>query len=190
MTAFPGNWFERRAARRKAASEAYSGVLKAALVPEYYADRGVPDTFEGRAAMVTLMTSLACARISRLGGGEPARLMDQLNTRVLDGFDAAFREKGVGDASIARKVRTLAEGHSGLGKVMFEALGTSAEAAGGTHIAAILTRNGVVAAGEAPALAAALLALQARFSRQTDEEILYGRFDWDGADRAGQPGGA
>lgn len=176
MTAFSGNWFQRRAARRKAVSEAYQGLLKAALNRDFYAEGGVPDTFEGRARMVTVMTSLACVRLGQLGGEEAPRLMDGLNTRVLDGFDAAFREKGVGDASIARKVRTLAESHSGLGKALFAALGSTDEA----DMAAILTRNGVAPAGQVPALTAALLALQTRFCRQPDEEILHGRFDWGG----------
>ncbi len=189
MTAFSGNWFQRRIARQKAASTAYEGVLKAALVPEYYARAGVPDTFEGRSRMVTVMTSLACVRISQLGGAEARKLMESLNTLVLDGFDAAFREKGVGDASIARKVRTLAEGHSGLGKALFAALGAPDRAGREAVMADTLIRNAVTLPEQAPVLAATLLGLQARLERQADSEILHGRFDWSGAAAAGDVAG-
>ena len=181
MTAFSGNWFKRRSAQRKAAAEAYRGLLRHALEPDYYISGGVPDTFEGRAGMVTVLTSLACARLSRIEGPEPARLMARLDELVLDGFDAAYREKGVGDASIARKVRKLAQGHAGLGKVLFAAL-TAAD--GAEPVDAILRRNGVARSDRAGALAESVLALSAQLGRQADTEILHGRFNWIGV-----PGG-
>lgn len=182
MTAFSGNWFQRRSARRKAAAEAYRGLLRHALEPDYYIAGGVPDTFEGRAGMVTVLTSLACARLSRIEGPEPAWLMARLDELVLDGFDAAYREKGVGDSSIARKVRKLAQGHAGLGKALFAAL---TSAGGAEPVDAILRRNGVARADRAAALAESVLALGARLGRQADAEILHGRFNWIGV-----PGGA
>ena len=105
--------------------------------------------------------------------------MDEL---VLDGFDAAYREKGVGDASIARKVRKLAQGHAGLGKALFAAL-TGAE--GSEPVDAILRRNGVARPDQAGALAESVRALSARLAQQPDSEILQGRFNWIGAS-AGQ----
>lgn len=177
MTAFSGNWFQRRSARRKAAAETYRGLLRHALEPDYYISGGVPDTFEGRAGMVTVLTSLACARLSRIKGPEPARLMARLDVLVLDGFDAAYREKGVGDASIARKVRRLAQGHAGLGKALFAAL-TAAE--GAEPVDAILRRNGVARTDRAGALAGSVLTLGAQLSRQADTEIMQGRFNWIG----------
>ncbi|MBA3069994.1 MAG: hypothetical protein FP825_16100 [Hyphomonas sp.] len=178
MTAFSGNWFQRRSARRKAASEAYARLLSHALAPVHYAASGVPDTFGGRAGMVTILTSLACDRISRMGGPEAARLIQRLDELVLDGFDAALREKGVGDASIARKVRKLAQNHAGLGKALFAALQDADSHGQAARIADVLRRNGVVAATRAVSMATILLGLQARLARQSDEEILHGRFEW------------
>ncbi len=186
MAAFWGNWFQRRRTRRKAVSEAYQGLVRHALEPAHYAARGVPDTFEGRARMVTVLTSLACARLSRIAGPEPAHLITRLNAAVLDGFDAAFREKGIGDHSIARKVRTLAEGHSGLGRALFEALTAPDSPDLPEHLAEILRRNGVTASANAGVLASVLMLLCTRFEGQSDEEILQGRFDWSG-ESAGQP---
>ncbi len=185
MTAFSGNWFQRRSARRKAVADAYGGLLRHVLEPVHYTARGVPDTFEGRARMVTVLTSAACARLSQIPGPEPARVMERLNAAVLDGFDAAFREKGVGDHSIARKVRTLAEDHSGLGKSLFEAFTATDTGDLGLRLGEILRRNGVTVPESSGVLAAALIALKERFAVQKDTEILHGRFDWIG-DGAGQ----
>jgi len=178
LTAFSGNWFQRRSARRKAAAEAYRCLLRHALEPDYYLSGGVPDTFEGRAGMVTVLTSLACARLSRIEGPEAARLIVRLADLVLDGFDAAYREKGVGDASIARKVRKLAQGHAGLGKALFAAL---TGAAGAEPVDVILRRNGVAHPDRVGALSASVLALNAHLAEQPDAEILLGRLNWIGA---------
>lgn len=180
MAAFSGNWFQRRAARRKAAAEAYRRLLEHALAPVHYAASGVPDTFDGRARMVTVLTGLACVRLSRIEGPETPRLISRLNDLVLDGFDAAYREKGIGDASIARKVRKLAQGHAGLGKALFGAFTEGEPSGQATRVADVLRRNGVVAANRAVSMASILLVLLARLDRQADEEILHGRFDWGG----------
>jgi len=175
LAPFSGNWFQRAAARRKAASQAYRGMLAQALAPVHYLAGGVPDTFEGRARMVTVLASLACVRWSLIPGKDTAWLVQRLGSLVLDGFDAAYREKGVGDASIARKVRKLAEGHTGLGKALFAAFSAPDSVA---ELTDVLRRNGVVAAGREGDMAALLLRLQADQARQPDEEILEGRFDW------------
>lgn len=178
MIAFSGSWFRRRGALKKAVAEAHGRLVREALLPVHYETRGVPDTFEGRAQMVTAMTALACARFAGVGGPLAAELTERLNARVLDGFDAAFREKGVGDHSIARNVRTLAEVHTGLGRALLEALeaGDSRRA-----LVGVLQRNGVTRAETAGALAEALLAYQALFAAQSDTEILSGGFACGGS---------
>jgi cytochrome b pre-mRNA-processing protein 3 len=178
VTAFSGNWFQRRAARRKAAEAAWRGLLRQALEPGFYVTGGVPDTFEGRAAMVTVMTALVCVRLSRIPGPEPARLVSLIDRLALDGFDAAFREKGVGDHSIARKVRKLAETHAGLGKALFAALSASEEAGRAEALAGVLVRNGLVSPERAGALVRPLLTLRAGLEGLADGEVLAGRLDW------------
>lgn len=173
MIAFSGSWFRRRGALKKAVAEAYGRLVREALMPVHYEAHGVPDTFEGRAQMVTVMTALACARFADVGGPLAAELTQRLNVRVLDGFDAAFREKGVGDHSIARKVRTLAEGHSGLGRALVEAL-RQADSEGA--LADVLRRNGVTAPDKAGGLARAVRRYRDVFAAQPDVEILSGSF--------------
>lgn len=180
MIAFSGSWFRRRGALKKAVAEAYGRLLREALMPVHYEARGAADTFEGRAQMVTVMTALACDRFAAIGGPLAAEMTERLNERVLDGFDAAFREKGVGDHSIARKVRTLAESHSGLGRALMEALKGDSDDA----LANVLVRNGVSAGGQAAAMAAALRQYQALFAQQTEAEILSGGFACGGHEPA------
>ncbi len=173
MIAFSGSWFRRRAALKKVVAEAYGRLVREALMPAHYEAHGVPDTFEGRTQMVTAMTALACGRLADVGGPLAAELTERLNGRVLDGFEAAFREKGVGDHSIARKVRKLAEGHSGLGQALMAALkrGDSEGA-----VEDVLRRNGVTGAEKASALAGALRGYRDVFAAQPDAEILSGAF--------------
>ena len=180
MTAFSGNWFQRRAARRKAASEAYRGLLRHALEPAFYESGGVPDTFDGRAGLVTVMTTLACVRLSRIPEPDAARMVILIDNLALDGFDAAFREKGVGDHSIARKVRKLAQNHAGLGKALFAALTAAEEFGKAETVAGILIRNGVVIPERASALSGQLLALKRHLEGLPDAQVLSGRLDWPG----------
>lgn len=168
--------FPRRAAERRAAAQAYRRLLHHALEPAHYTHLGVPDTFEGRAGMVTLLTSLALLRLRRIGGPEAAALAARLDERVLDGFDAAHRETGVGDHSIARKVRKTAQAHAGMGKALFAALEVPDDAVDG--LAAVLRRNGMAVAPDESRLAAAARAMLSHLEAQPDAEILAGAFDW------------
>lgn len=171
-----GTLFPRRLAERQAAAEAYRRLLHHALQPRLYLDFAVPDTFEGRAGAVTLLSSLAFARLGRIGSAEASRMVRHLDGLILDGFDAAYREKGVGDHSIARKVRKLAQGHAGMGKALFAAL-TGPEDSGAA-VAAVLERNGLVPEDGARKLAGAARHMLDRLDGQPDAEILAGAFDW------------
>lgn len=181
MIAFSGNWFKRRGAMKKAVAEAYGRLLREALMPVHYETRGVPDTFEGRAQMVTLMTALACERLAVIGGPVAGEMTERLNARVLDGFEVAFREKGVGDHSIARKVRKLAETHSGLGQAAMSAL---RETDSPGELENVLRRNGVTGAADPGGLAGALRDYRVLFKKQPDGVIFTGEFACGGSDPA------
>ena len=178
MTGFSGGWFQRRKARKDAAERLYESVMKAALKPDWYESLGAHDTFEGRAQMVTLLTSLACGRLAQIGGANAGWLADALNKHVLDGFDAAYREQGVGDSSIARKVRKLAEAHSGLGRATFTALAADSTLEMTVALQDVVARNGVTEDDRAAELAAHLSALDRYLKSQADDQVLSGRINW------------
>lgn len=178
MTEVSGNWFKRRQALKAATKTAYGGLMRAALAPRYFAAGDVADTFEGRAQMVTLHAALVMARLRAIESDRGRKLAEAVNAKVLDGFDAAFREDGVGDSSIARKVRKLAEGHYGLGKAVTEALAMDDRQAQEAALSDVLKRNGVTS-DERPSEFPGYLCGQAeRFAAQGDDEVLSGEFDW------------
>ncbi|WP_341197557.1 ubiquinol-cytochrome C chaperone family protein [Hyphomonas chukchiensis] len=178
MTGISIGWLARRRARKAAAGKAYAGLMKAALAPDFYLTGDVADTFEGRAGMVMVHAALALRRIKGIPGQEGARLAAALNTRVLDGFDAAYREQGVGDSSIARKVRKLAEAYYGLGLALTAALDETLEETRKSGVEAVLARNGVTESSRAAGLGAWLCTLADRLEAQQDSEILAGNLDW------------
>ncbi len=167
-------------ARRRAAEAAYRGLLAAALSPRLYLDLGVPDTFDARTQAVTLASALVFHRLAAENTPEAKKLVDSINRKVLDGFDAAFREQGVGDASIARKVRKLAESHSGFGRALMVALAAPDTEVANGALTDVLMRNALVDPVHAPALALAALDVRAAFAAQARAEVMSGTFDWRG----------
>lgn len=178
MTEDSGNWFKRRQALKVASKAAYGGLMRAALEPRYFVAGDVADTFEGRAQIVTLHAGLVMKRLRSAEGDRARKLAEAVNTKVLDGFDAAFRENGVGDSSIARKVRKLAETHYGLGKVFTEALEVSDRRAQIEAIDDVLRRNGVIEHDRPSEFPNYLAAQDERFRGHADEDVLAGNFHW------------
>lgn len=168
----------RRDAPHRAAKAAHAAVISATLSPRLYLELGVPDTFTARAQVVTLAAALIFDRLARENTPKAKKLVHVINQKVLDGFDAAFREQGVGDASIARKVRKLAETHSGFGKALMHALSEQDVCRRQTALEDVLARNGLVAAASAPVLATVVIETQSSFSSQPAVEVMAGQFDW------------
>tara|TARA_R110000787_G_scaffold28182_2_gene77067 strand:- start:1749 stop:2306 length:558 start_codon:yes stop_codon:yes gene_type:complete len=178
VTGISIGWLARRRARKAAAGNAYAGLMKAALAPDFYLTGDVADTFEGRAGMVMVHAALALRRMKGIPGKEAAGLAAALNMRVLDGFDAAYREQGVGDSSIARKVRKLAEAYYGMGLALTAALDETRDEARKSGVETVLARNAVTESSRAAGLAAWLCTLADGLEAQQDSEILAGNLDW------------
>jgi cytochrome b pre-mRNA-processing protein 3 len=88
----------------------YGEIVAAARRPKFYADWAVPDTVDGRFDMIVLHLFLVLERLK--GQGE-----EDLRQRLIDTFfkdmDRSLREMGVGDLSVAKKVRKMAEAFYG-----------------------------------------------------------------------------
>ena len=174
---FPKFWTSERKEAKKAAETLYGGVAAAALNPALYERGAGIDTFEGRAAMVTSHATLVLGRLRKANAPVARKIAERLNTIVLDRFDAAYRETGVGDSSIARKVRKLAEVHYGLGKSLTEAVfGSGGDTLGATE--KCIQRNGISEHGKERLLALYLLHNAHKLDDSSDDAILAGRFDW------------
>lgn len=174
-----GIWtlFRDRRAQKRRAEALYRNLMAAALAPEAYAAGAVPDDLDHRVQMVSLHAALLTWRLSRCPEKELRQLPRQIHACIFDGFDASFRETGVGDASIARKVRKLGEHHYGLGTAIAQVLSAmSSDRAAG--LAEVLQRNGVTAPGREMALAGHLLVLADAFEASPSDVFLAGEAPW------------
>lgn len=83
----------------------YEAIVAAARHPAFYANWKVADTLDGRFDMIALHTYLV---LDRLKGAEP-RFRQALVDEFFRDMDRSLRELGVGDLSVAKKVRKMAE---------------------------------------------------------------------------------
>lgn len=97
----------------------YDHILKGALAAELYESGAAKDTFDGRFEQVALHGALVLRALRKAGETKQAKA---LVDTIFSGFDHAYRETGVGDSSISRKVRKLGERFYGLARNLNEAL--------------------------------------------------------------------
>jgi cytochrome b pre-mRNA-processing protein 3 len=83
----------------------YGSIVAAARHPAFYANWKVADTLDGRFDMISLHTYLI---LDRLKGAEP-RFRQALVDEFFRDMDRSLRELGVGDLSVGKKVRKMAE---------------------------------------------------------------------------------
>ena len=146
----------------------YEAIVAAARHPRPYADWAVPDTVDGRFDMIGLHLFLT---LDRLKGAEP-----QFRQRLTDAFfadmDRSLREMGVGDLSVSKKIRKMAEAFFGRVSAYDAAL-----AAGQESLTAALRRNvyaGSASPERAARLAAYALAVRENLRSQQAEAIATG----------------
>ena len=114
----------------------YGVIVAQARAPDFYADYGVPDTIEGRFDMVVLHVYLVFRRLALAGAVARAQGQEVFDLFIED-MDASMRELGVGDLSVPRKVRAMAEGYFGRAGVYDAALRDADD----DKLAAALLRN-------------------------------------------------
>jgi cytochrome b pre-mRNA-processing protein 3 len=86
----------------------HEAVVEQSRNPVFYLDYDVADTVDGRYDMLILHTFLAFRRLS--AGGEAERTAAQaLCDRVFLGLDRSLREMGVGDLSVPKRIKKLAQ---------------------------------------------------------------------------------
>jgi cytochrome b pre-mRNA-processing protein 3 len=97
-----------RALRRRRAHQLYLDLVSQARNPLFYGPLGVPDTPEGRFEMVALHAALLLRRL-KAEGAVGQELGQELFDLMFADLDVNLREIGVGDLSVGRYVRRLAE---------------------------------------------------------------------------------
>ena len=83
----------------------YEAIVAAARHPILYAGCGVEDSLDGRFDMISLHSFLVLDRLKGSDPGFRQALVDEL----FRDMDRSLREMGVGDLSVGKKVRKMAE---------------------------------------------------------------------------------
>ena len=150
--------FLKKSAANEAADRILSAATQAARNPDFYGDGRTPDTFDGRFELATAFGVLALLRLK--AAPEADRVAQLFTDKLFRLFDAGLREAGVGDLSVARRMKGLASAVYGRMTAYGAAMGDEAA------LAEALGRNiwNDPAAPYAPVLARHLKALHARQS--------------------------
>lgn len=152
--------FTKRRRRQEAILPLLSDVMAVARHPRFYLDFSVEDTFEGRFELLTLIMVLVLRQMRQL----PAPAGDAAQ-ELVDAFfaslDEGLRRAGIGDLSVPKRMKKLAQGFYGRA----EAYGVALNAQQKEELRIVLARNlysSTIKADEVPAgLLETLAALKA-----------------------------
>jgi len=131
---------------REPAHFLFLAAVDQARDPIFYEKMGVPDSFDGRFDMIALHVYLILRTLKHDHGTSGAKENQAFAQQVFDtmfrNFDDNLREMGVGDLSVAKKIRPMAEAFYGRAKAYDEALREVENASGDrAPLALALTRN-------------------------------------------------
>jgi cytochrome b pre-mRNA-processing protein 3 len=96
-------------------------IVAAARRPALFTEYGIEDSVNGRFEALTLHAALALHRLNRLPPPGPEMAQD-LADAIFRSFDAALRERGAGDLSVPRQMKTFAAAFLGRAAAYDQAL--------------------------------------------------------------------
>jgi cytochrome b pre-mRNA-processing protein 3 len=117
----------------------HGDIVAAARDPVLFTDYGIPDTLDGRFESLALHASLVLRHLKELPAPAPEIAQDVADA-IFRHFDQGLREMGVGDTTVPRRMRDLAEAFLGRATAYSEAL-AKPEAERHAALAAALARN-------------------------------------------------
>ena len=90
----------------------YAAIVEQARQPVFYRDLGVPDVLDGRFDLIVLHMTAATRRLAKIG--DDAKQIEQgIMGLFFADMDRSLRELGVGDLSVGKKIRNMAEAYYG-----------------------------------------------------------------------------
>lgn len=98
--------FRRLTAEPRRGAEMFAAVTELARAPHWYRAGGVPDTIDGRFAVLASVAALVLVRIEEEGERGNAAAV-ALTERFIEVMEAEHRELGLGDPALGRTVRKL-----------------------------------------------------------------------------------
>jgi cytochrome b pre-mRNA-processing protein 3 len=161
----------------KAAGQAlYSAIAAQARDPRFYLDLGAPDRIDARFELYCLHLALLLERLSEQGE-EAEEIAQATLDAYVSSLDDVLREGGVGDLSMAKKMKTVASLLMGRLKAVRDGL-SPADPEG---LQAYLDRTVYAEAGESAdpgGLADYAIRANTALAAQPLDEILRGRPAW------------
>ena len=151
----------RGTANRRLIDRLHGEIVAAARDPVLFTQYGVADDLDGRFESVALHAALVLRRLNLLPPPGP-QIAQDLADAVFQHFDIALREMGVGDISVPKRMKTLAEAFLGRAAAYDRAL-----AAGHAALCAALSRNVYAGRSDASRLARYVEALDEAFAAAT-----------------------
>ena len=98
--------FRRLTAAPERGAAAFDAVTRMAREPHWYVEGQVPDTIDGRFAVLGTVMALVLVRLER--DGQPGDLVSvALTERFIEVMESEHRELGLGDPTLGRTVRKL-----------------------------------------------------------------------------------
>jgi len=144
-----------RAANRKLIERLHGEIVATARDRTLFTEYAIEDTFEGRFEAVTLFAALVLRRLNAMAPPAPDIAQD-LADALFRHFEMALREMGVGDISVPKRMKALAEAFVGRGVAYDLALRGA-----GSGLPAALARNVYADRGNPHRLARYVLAADA-----------------------------
>lgn len=100
----------------------YIALVNQARQPNFYARLEVPDTLDGRFDMILLHLYMVTSRLKADETSECHVMAQQLADIFFNDMDRSLREIGVGDMSVGKKVKKMADAYHGRLTVYAEVL--------------------------------------------------------------------
>ena len=161
---------------KAAGGKLYASAVAQARSPAFYAQMGVHDSMEGRFELFTLHVALLLERFK--GQGESAAELSQATfDAYVRGLDDAFREIGVSDTAVGKKMKKLAGAFYGRLKAFDEAVASLPDRAA---LDEMLARTAFEerGQGDVAALAAYVVAARDHLAAQPLESLMQGEAQW------------
>ena len=98
--------FRRLTADRGAETALFASATATARRRDWYVEGSVPDTIDGRFAVLSAVVALCCLRLEQLGG-EGEALSVALTERFAEVMESEHRELGIGDPTLGKTVLKL-----------------------------------------------------------------------------------
>lgn len=172
---FLDRWLKPRPAKA-AGAKLYAGAVGQARSAAFYRDFGVRDSMEGRFELFSLHVIFLIERL-KAQGDEAAETSQAVFDSYVKGLDDAFRQIGVSDTSVGKKMKKLAGAFYGRLKAYDDAIATLPDDAA---LSGFLARNAFEERGEGDvaALTAYVIKTRTALAEQPLETLLQGDVTW------------